>query len=32
MVDIYSGRSEGTADERWPSMMLTSTEIVDTLH
>jgi hypothetical protein len=32
MVDIYSGRSEGTADERWPSMMLTTADIVDTLN
>jgi hypothetical protein len=32
MVDFYSGRSDGTADKRWPSMMLSPVNIVDALH
>ena len=32
MVEFKSGRSVGTADKPWPSMLLTTVEIVDTLH
>jgi len=32
MVDFKSGRSVGTAETRWPSDLLTTTEVVDTLH
>jgi hypothetical protein len=32
MVEFQNGRSVGTADEHWPSALLTIAEIVDTLH
>ncbi len=32
MVEFESGRSEGMAEKHWPSMLLTTAEIVDTLH
>jgi hypothetical protein len=32
MVDFQSGRSVGTADHRWPSLMLDTADLVDTLH
>jgi hypothetical protein len=32
MVDFQSGRSVGPAGKRWPSELLTTTKIVDTLH
>ena len=31
MIDAQSGRSVGTADKRWPSLMLTTADIADTL-
>jgi hypothetical protein len=32
MVEFYSGGSYGTAGKRWPSMMLTPANTVDTLY
>jgi hypothetical protein len=32
MVEFHRGVSVGTADEPWPSMVLATEEIVDTLH
>jgi hypothetical protein len=32
MVEFQSGRSVGTADTPWPSMVLATEKILDTLH
>jgi hypothetical protein len=32
MVDFHSGRSVGTAEERWPSADVSTVVFADTLH